>query len=157
MSNKNLDVMVVGSQMDDLLGKHIVYVQFTSNDEPIKGQLWALTYPGNLTVERWRDSTIRHENGEMKFESSSLTEKFFKSCVRPVDGTLTEFEKTLAGKYGANQSSKINPDVLSPKLFGVWQKLQARFFSGDIFSDVSEFANPTEETSSPEAGKGKIK
>ncbi|HMV45050.1 MAG TPA: hypothetical protein PKD50_21160, partial [Leptospiraceae bacterium] len=119
--------------------------------QPMKNQLWALTHPGNLAVERWRDSMLRHDGGKLEFDSSAQTKSFFKECVRPVGEGITEFEEELAAKYGVNKSPKPDPDKLDPRLFGVWQKLQTNFLSGDILDEISEFGESSEPVANPVA------
>ena len=143
MAKNKIEVIIVGAQEDDKLGRSIVYVQFFKDGKPMQDQLWALTYPGNLTVEKWRDSMVRQENGELKFDSSIQTEAFFRNCIRPLGEPLTPLEKSIVSKYGNNKSPKPDPNTIHPKLFGVWQKLQNRFLGGDIFDEISELGEPS--------------
>lgn len=136
MKNK-IDVVVVGANTNEAIGRTVVYVQFEKNGEAMPNQLWALQHPGNLTVEKWGDSMLKHEDGKLEFDSTEKTKNFFRSCVRPVTG-VTDFEKQLVEKYGENKADKPDPDKLDPRLFGVWQKLQPNFLSGEIFDQIPE-------------------
>lgn len=136
MKNK-IEVVVVGSQTNEKIGRTVIYIQFEKNGEAMPNQLWALQHPGNLAVEKWRDSMLRHDGGKLEFDSSTQTQNFFKECVRPVDG-LTDLEKELVAKYGVNKSGKPDPDTIDPRIFGVWQKVQINFLSGDIFDQIPE-------------------
>jgi hypothetical protein len=133
-----IGVIVVGTQTNEQIGRTVVYIQFEKNGDVMPNQLWALTHPGNLAVEKWRDSMLRHDGGKLEFDSSEQTKSFFSVCVRPVGEGFTDLEKELVVKYGSNKSAKPDPDKIDPRLFGVWQKVQTNFLSGDIFDQISE-------------------
>ena len=49
-------------------------------------------------------------------------------------------------KYGANpiQKRDLNINEMHPGIYGVWQKVQKRFFDGDIFFDVPDMEELSE-------------
>lgn len=155
MSKDTIQVEIVGAQTDEKIGRSVIYVQFIKNEKPMPNQLWALTHPGNLTVERWRDGVAKYENEVLAFDSTNQTKQFFKTCIRPVNDSLTDLEKDLIEKFGKNESPKPDPDRLHPKLFGVWQKLQSRFLSGDIFDELPELGDSPDGIAVEISSKGK--
>lgn len=144
MPKNAIQVEIVGAQIDEKIGRSVIYVQFFKDEKPMENQLWALTHPGNLTVEKWRDGVAKYENETLSFDSTNQTKQFFKTCIRPVNDSFTDLEKGLIEKFGKNESAKPDPDRLHPKLFGVWQKLQSRFLSGDIFDEIPEVDEDTD-------------
>jgi hypothetical protein len=136
-------IEVVGN--DRALDTELLYVVVKKNDQAKPNGLFRLQHPGNLELDSWNESVIKQEDGSFKVSSKERTKKFFDKCVLCVDDPKTEIEKELVSLYGENKIGKLNPDKIHPSEYGVWQKLQTRFFSGDIFDEIPE---PREESNS---------
>lgn len=145
------NIEVVGNDFG--AGVELLYVVIKKDDEPIENGLFRLQHPGNLEVDRWNESMVKQSEGDMTFATRERTKKFFDQCVYPVESGNSEIEKTLIARYGANTGGKLQPNSIRPNLYGVWQKLQTRFFGGDIFDDVPEVENPTNSSGVAESSK----
>ncbi|EMO62658.1 hypothetical protein LEP1GSC133_1623 [Leptospira borgpetersenii serovar Pomona str. 200901868] len=117
-------------------GDKILYLQFFKDEEPMKNQLWKLQHPGNKTVDSWNESMILRKGEEVSVRTSIRTKNFFDYCVFGVKDPVTDLEIDLAAEYGENEFKKIKQDDIQPRLYGVWQKVQVRFFDGDLWDDV---------------------
>lgn len=126
-------VEVVGAD-----GDRVLYIQFFQDAEPMKNQLWKLQHPGNSVVDTWEESIVKRDDEGLRFSTKMMTQNFFKSCVFPVNEGVTVLEKELEKEFGGNESGKLKPDDIPPLMYGVWQKLQSRFFNGDLWSDIPE-------------------
>lgn len=128
------------------VGHKSIYLIFAKNDTPIKGELWRLQHPGNELVDQWEESIVSHDEGGVSVSREVLTKKFFSECVFPVNEPFGDLEGSLVKKYGANpiQKRDLNINEMHPGIYGVWQKVQKRFFDGDIFFDVPDMEELSE-------------
>lgn len=130
--------MKIEAELVGAIGDRILYVVFKKDDEVMPNTLFKLQHPGNLKVDEWEESMVKREGEDVKFSSKTRTKNFFKQCVFPVKDPVIPQEEELIKEYGSNTGGTLDPEQISPAVYGVWQKLQNRFFSGSLFAEIPE-------------------
>jgi hypothetical protein len=146
------EVVIVAEGSDKVL-----YINFFQNGDAIPNTLYRLQHPGMLEVEKWSNQVIEHNGDKMKLDTTVRTKRFFKECVFPVSEALTPEEEILVEKYGLNQGGKPTPETIHPRFHSLWQRVSTRFLDGDLWNDIPESGNESNDRANPASSKTKSK
>lgn len=146
------EVVIVAEGSDKVL-----YINFFQGEKSIENTLFRLQHPGMLEVEKWGNQVIEHNGDKMKLDTTVRTKRFFKECVFPVSEALTPDEEKLVEKYGLNKAPKPTPENIHPRFQSLWHRVSARFLDGDLWNDIPESGEESDNGTTPASSKGKGK